>query len=235
MDHYNRSNYRRDEKFGGYDPDRGMHNDDHYYPGQGKRMYGDSHGGYGGTYDSPRGWNNRGEHRHDDRNFFERVGDRIRDTWDDWTDNDRRRDSMSRDMRRHDDRNIWERAGDKMRQAFRSPDDDYRGRNDYPNPDYSRGFGNYSGNYGGYTGEGRSGFNTGSRDMYTEDPYRKRGRGYDNDMDHGYRHYRGHGERGGDYKYRTGQGSYEAGDFGFNDDRQDDYDRRRNRNRDEWW
>jgi hypothetical protein len=231
MDHYNR-NYdpysRRDE----YEGQRQQDNYDRYAD-RDKRNY--ERPDYGGHY-----------YDHD-RNVFERTGDRMRDTWNEWTGRDRDdryydNRHNNRNYHRDHDRGFFERAGDKIKEFFRPPGDyNYSsGRAEYRSPDYgSRGFGDYKGSYGAYTGRhGMTGYNTGSRDNYTfdyNDSYRPYRSGYDPDPN--YRPYRRQGERPDHYKYDTGRGSYEAGDFGFRDEqdwnRRDsgfgDYDRSRDR------
>jgi hypothetical protein len=47
-------------------------------------------------------YNYRPDNRGDNRNFFERAGDRIRDKWNDWTDNDRNNYNSSWNRRSND-------------------------------------------------------------------------------------------------------------------------------------
>lgn len=56
--------------------------------------------------------------RGNDRDMFDRAGDRIRETWNDWTGDDRR-----------DERNMFERAGDRIRDAWNEWTDDDHDRN----------------------------------------------------------------------------------------------------------
>lgn len=128
---------------GSSDRNQGRHQED-YNTGN----YGRSSGNYGGGY-NPRGYDRYNEDN--DRNFFERAGDKIRETWNDWTDGDddrnyRGNNYSSRgnygggyDTRRHDnDRNFFERAGDKIRETWNDwTEDDDR--------DYRRGYGNTRG------------------------------------------------------------------------------------------
>lgn len=131
-----------------------------YQEGYGSQGYGSTYGGgygsrgeYGQHRMSGRGAYDRGYSREDDRNFFERAGDRIRETWNDWTDRDDDRGYQTRG----DDRNLFERAGDKIREKWNdwTEDDerDYRARGGYGSRGYS---GDYrtSGRRSGDTGYG---------------------------------------------------------------------------------
>jgi hypothetical protein len=159
--------YNNDWEYSGNrNPDFGGHNNgrngegrgSHGYGGNqdGRHHYGSSRAGSGGS-----GWQNRNDYYNntyrsagrgyggyreedDDRNFFERAGDRIRDAWNDRTDrdddrdyrnySDRQRSNQYRGYRSggyedQDDRNIFERAGDKIREKWndwRHGDDDER-------------------------------------------------------------------------------------------------------------
>lgn len=248
MDQHNRNNYnepfdtrqthgwKRSDDLGVYGPDRIYrdYNDRNIEPGI--RTYaGSSASNYGGTYDTSHAWPDRDMHGYrDDRNMFERMGDRIRDTWNDWTAPDRREgnryyrnntyrgswdDNRSQRYGR-EEKNIFERAGEKVRDFFRPSGEGYSsGRYRYDNErsqDYGRtGFGAYGGSYGAYTGvHGVTGYNTGTRDNYTTDydrPYRPH---YDNDMYREDDMNRRYGQRDGRYNYRAGDyGQVEVGEF----------------------
>jgi hypothetical protein len=231
MDHYNRSNssaWRRNEEPNAYGPDR-SYND---YDERSRNYYGSDRA----SYDNSRAWPDRDRHAYnEDRNMFERMGDRIRDTWNEWTGpGHRNEDRYYRDNRDprsyehtnrrqrydHDDRNMFERAGEKIRDFFSAPGDDYgsgryrqenRGGQEYG----QRGFGNYDGNYGAYTGmHGVTGYNTGTRDNFTTDYDRHYRPRYDNDMYHEDEMNRRYGQRDGRYNYRPGDyGQVEIGEF----------------------
>jgi hypothetical protein len=98
---------------------------------------------------------NRGYNRNDDRNFFERAGDKIRETWNDWTDRDERydndyNDSYNRGSYGRNDRNFFERAGDKIRETWNDWTDNDRDEERYSQPNY-RTYGS-NGNGNGYSG-----------------------------------------------------------------------------------
>lgn len=227
-DNYNRYNDDRDSY-----RSRRSYNDRDDRMDEGMRTYSDSSASnYGGVYNTD-AWPDRDRYGYnDDRNMFERMGDRIRDSWDDWRGerNDDRYYSDSRgyrDDRDYDERrrrhhgNIFERAGERVRDFFRPPqeqDFSHERRNSVQgmNADYGRtGFGNYEGSYGAYTGvHGTTGFNTGTRDNFTTDYYRHYRPRYDNDMYHEDPINTRYGQREGRYTYRPGDyGSVEVGEF----------------------
>jgi hypothetical protein len=163
-------------------------------------VYGNPYGYYQGnvndntahsynSYERDR-YNGGRSYRDDDRNFFERAGDKIRETWNDWTDNDdndydrgRRSNGYSeryyngngnghgsRYNNRHDDRNIFQRGADKIREVWNDftddDDDDRYSRRSYSRDNYDNdnGYGrqNYERSSRSYGMDGRS-YGNGSR------------------------------------------------------------------------
>src|SRR5690606_14739298 len=106
--------------------------------------------GYYNDHDNYRG--SRDWHHDDDRTFFERAGDRIRETWNRWTDDDD--DRRSGYPRRNDNRdeygdNMFQRAGRRIRDTWRdwtNSDDRDNYSRDYDDDgrdyDYRRNYGN---------------------------------------------------------------------------------------------
>ena len=202
--YYNRAFNRRNDDYGVYgsrDHDSNYyHEPDHGMRGSGRYDAYNRSADFRGGHRPSRDWReDEMRHREDDRNMFERAGDRIRDTWNDWTEGHRsqpdRYEWMNRDRTRDyhgnyyradrdrgHDRNFFERAGDKVRNFFRAPDSENYREYDGPQDYGSRGYGNYNGNYGAYTGEhGLTGYNTGTGniDNYSTDydlHYREPGR-----------------------------------------------------------
>ena len=227
MDHYNRNNSNRASRMHnddfGYEPRYRNYDDRDHNPGM--RPYA---GQGGSSYGGSRAWPDRDMRRYDDdRNMLERMGDRIRDKWNDWTGPDRDdHDRYYNERRDHDrrydreDRSMFDRAGEKIRDFFRAPGDGYSsGRYRYDNDrshDYGRtGFGNYDGTYGAYTGmHGVTGYDTRTRDNYTTDYDRHYRPRYENDMYREDDMNTRYGQRDGRYNYRAGDyGQVEIGDF----------------------
>lgn len=116
--------------------------------------------------------------RDNDRNIFERVGDRIRDTWNEWTDDDdRERYARSSYNRRNDD---WDRIHDLDR-GYEGPQGygrSSRRDNDY----YNEGRGYTSGSAGSSWGRGQGGSFDENLSGRRSSDY---GRGYENRADYG--------------------------------------------------
>jgi hypothetical protein len=93
-----------------------------YRSGNENRYGSDPHYSLYGSEDSAR--YNRNHYNDDDRNFFERTGDRIRETWNDWTNNDRRNE--------RDSRNDYNSRNEDSRR-----NEDYRNLRDYSDRDKS--------------------------------------------------------------------------------------------------
>jgi hypothetical protein len=180
-DNYNRGYYNpRSENYGGnnYSGSRGYGNYGTGYGGGNMRNQRDQ---YRNNYeDNNSRYYNSGnyDHRDNDESFFERAGDRIqrigeriKDNWNDWRDNNGHRDSYDsryEDDRRsnysHDDhgdgRNFIGRAANKVKEKWNEwtgHDDDHNERpfrsnyqndnwgrhNEYPTSDYNRSRGSY--------------------------------------------------------------------------------------------
>lgn len=105
-----------------------------------------------------RNWNIRGdrdEHRHDeDRNIFERMGNAIKEKWNEWTGNDREEEHRYRSMNRHGDVHA-DRSWDEDWNRIRSEEGRIHNANDYRT----------SGQRGGYIPE-RARSNYLHNDMY---------------------------------------------------------------------
>ena len=125
--------------------------------------------GPGSHYESRQNYGGRNQYNNnDDRNFFERAGDRIRQKWNDWTDNDRsyndyeNRQSYGSNFNDRDDyNNSYDRYNSGRSYGGNNNDRDYnygstgnhRGSNNYSN-ERNSGYGNNSG-YGRYNSSER--------------------------------------------------------------------------------
>lgn len=136
----------------------------------------------GSNYSSRHDFGSRSHYQHDDdRNFFERAGDRIRQKWNDWTDNDR-------DQYNYENRNNRSGYNDyENRQNYRS---NYNDRDDYNNSynryNADRGYSASNSDRDNYTtnrsnqsyGRGRDTYNSGAynSDYYNSDNHYRRDR-----------------------------------------------------------
>lgn len=103
----------------------------------------------GSNYSSRHDFGSRSQYRNDDdRNFFERAGDRIRQKWNDWTDKDRDHDNYEN-------------------RSFRPDYNDYENRQNYSSNYNDRD--DYNNSYSRYTADRGYSAANGDRDYYPAD------------------------------------------------------------------
>jgi hypothetical protein len=151
------SNSDDDKRYGRYTYDE-PYGEDYDYSDSYQRNTDDYNRGYFG--------NQRNHNNKDSRNMFERAGERMKDKWNDWTDNDdnvysqryRSRHSYGNGNGRDNGENIFNKAGRKIRETW----DDWTDRDDYDNRrrndgNDSRSYYGRSYGYGGNNNDHRDG------------------------------------------------------------------------------
>lgn len=211
FDSYDRDSERYSSRSGSQGYSRG-HNDDYrneHIPGT--------------NYSSRHDFGSRGNYSSDDRNFFERTGDRIRQKWNDWTDNDNDRpynDYENRQSYRsnYNDRDGYNNSYDRYRSGrnYDASNSDRDLNNNYRSSESNRG------NYYGSSNAGR-GYNSNSGNSRDYSAYGPSG--YDDTTNRGDRRHFDPDKHEHDYGYGTSTRSYNGnrGSYGSHIRSREDY------------